>query len=182
MRELSLNILDIAQNSVGAGAKTITISVIAKANLLTVTVEDDGKGMTAEFLAKVTDPFTTSRTTRKVGMGLPLFRQAAEAAGGKLEITSAPGVGTKVQATFEIDNIDRLPLGDLADTVTCLILTSPQINYAVKYAVEDREYLFDTETVKKLLDGVPIDSLEIIAYLKELISDNIKEVNGGISL
>jgi len=182
MRELSLNILDIAQNSIAAGAKNITLTVNAQDNLLKIAVKDDGKGMTQEFLAQVTDPFTTTRTTRKVGMGLPLLQQEAQKSGGEFVIESQKGLGTKVEASFEIDNIDRLPLGDLAETLVSLILTNPQIDFTLHYAVEDRQFEFDTKQVKKILDGVPIESYEIIAYIRELLTENIKEVNGGISL
>jgi anti-sigma regulatory factor (Ser/Thr protein kinase) len=182
MRELSLNILDITQNSISAGAKNIVISVNAKDNFLTISIEDDGKGMTKEFLSKVTDPFTTTRTTRRVGMGLPFLRQEAEAAGGGLQIESEPGKGTKVTAKFLIDSIDRLPMGDLAETIASLILTSPDIDYTLRYSVENRSYVFETSEFRKLLDGIPIGSPEIVTYIKELLTENIKEVNGGISL
>lgn len=182
MRELSLNILDIVQNSVSAQAKNVLIEVTAKDNILTITIQDDGKGMTAEFLSKVTDPFTTTRTTRKVGMGLSLFQQEAHNAGGQFTIQSAPNQGTTVQASFTINHIDRLPLGDLASTVSSLILTAPDINYKLHYAVEDRQFQLCTSQIKQMLDGVPIQSLQIIAYIKEMLTENIKEVNGGISL
>jgi len=182
MRELSLNILDIAENSVSAGAKHIVIGIQAENNLLTVSLEDDGKGMSKEFLSKVADPFTTTRTTRRVGMGLPFFTQEAETAGGGLKIESEPGKGTKVTATFLIDSIDRLPMGNLAETISSLILTSPQIDYMLRYAVEERSFVFETTEFRKLLDGVPIESLEIVTYIKDLLTENIIEVNGGILL
>ena len=116
MRELSLNILDIVENSVRAGATLIKVSVIAKDGFLTIEIADDGKGMSEEFLRSVTDPFTTTRTTRKVGMGIPLFKMAAETANGSFDIKSKLGAGTTVTAKFEIDNVDRAPLGNLAET------------------------------------------------------------------
>lgn len=179
MRELSLNILDIAQNSISAQAKNITILVRASGGELTITIEDDGKGMSEEFLSKVMDPFTTTRTTRKVGMGLPLFKEAAESSGGSMKITSKLGVGTVVTASFQIDHIDRMPLGDLAGTMTILIMAKPEIDFVLEYAVEDRSYKFDTKEIKSILDGVPIESSEIITYLEGLINDNITQVNGG---
>ena len=115
MRELSLNVLDIAQNSIAAGASVITMTVEedAGADRLTLSVEDNGCGMTSEQLERVRDPFYTTRTTRPVGMGIPLFRMAAEATGGSLSITSKPGAGTTVTAVFGLSHIDRLPLGDV---------------------------------------------------------------------
>lgn len=182
MRELSLNILDIAQNSVSAEAKTVTITVTAKDNLLTIRIDDDGKGMPKDFLEKVTDPFTTTRTTRRVGMGLALFKQEAEKCGGKFTIDSTPDVGTTVEASFKIDHIDRLPMGDLAETITTLVVAAPQIDYVLRYNVEDRGFGFDTRQIKRLLEGLPIESPEIVAYIREILTENIKEVNGGISL
>jgi len=179
MRELSLNILDIAQNSISAQAKNIEICVKAKDGVLNITIKDDGKGMSREFLSKVIDPFTTTRTTRKVGMGIPLFKEAAESSGGSFQITSELGVGTDVRSSFEIRHIDRMPLGDLAGTMTILIMAKPEINFVLEYAVEDRSYRFDTKEIKSILDGVPIESSEIITYLEGLINDNITQVNGG---
>ncbi len=179
MRELSLNILDIAQNSISADAKNIEICVMAKDGVLTITIKDDGKGMSKEFLSKVVDPFTTTRTTRKVGMGLPLFKEAAESSGGSLSISSELGVGTVVEASFGINHIDRMPLGDLAGTMTILIMAKPEIDFVLEYAVEDRSYIFDTKEIKSILDGVPIESPEIISYLEGLINENIIQVNGG---
>lgn len=182
MRELSLNILDIAQNSVKAEASKVEIGILAENNLLTIYVSDNGKGMSKEFLASVTDPFTTTRTTRKVGMGIPLFKMAAESTGGSFSIESELGKGTTTTATFVIDSIDRMPLGNVAETVTSLIMTSPQIDFKLIYRVDDREFIFDTAEFKTLLEGIPIESAEIINYLKEYLDDNIKIVNGGMDL
>ena len=123
MQELSLNILDIAENSVKAGASLITVAVCYRpaADRLTVTITDDGCGMDAETVRKVTDPFYTTRTTRRVGMGLPLWKMAAEMTGGAMTVESAPGVGTTVTAVFGLSHIDRLPLGDLPQTMATLI-------------------------------------------------------------
>ena len=120
MKELSLHILDIAQNSIAAGAKHVDLTVEEGEGLLRITVADDGRGMSPEFLASVTDPFTTTRTTRKVGLGLPLLRLAAEQTGGELRVESQLGVGTTVTATFHADHIDCPPLGDTASTVSLL--------------------------------------------------------------
>ena len=115
MRELSLNVLDIAQNSIAAGASLteITVEEDTAADRVVIIVKDDGRGMTPEQVRRVSDPFYTTRTTRKVGMGIPLFRMAAEMAGGGLTIDSTPGVGTTVTASFVRSHIDRMPLGDM---------------------------------------------------------------------
>ena len=182
MRELSLNILDIAQNSIKANAKNILISVVAKNDVLTIKIVDDGKGMSEEFLSKVCDPFTTTRTTRKVGMGIPLFKSAAESSGGEFFITSSLGVGTQVRATFALNNIDRMPLGDLAGTMTVLIMAKPEINFVLEYLVDNDSYVFDTKEVKSILGGVPIENAEVMSYIESIISDNISKVNGGTVL
>lgn len=182
MRELSLNILDIVENSVVAGALNIKIFIRLQDDYLTIRIEDDGKGMSEEFLKTVTDPFTTSRHTRRVGMGIPLLKQAAESAGGQLTISSALNVGTTIEASFLKESIDRMPLGDIANTISSLILTSPSIEFYLIYGVYDRVYEFNTLEFKKMLDGLPIENLEIITYIRELIEENINLVNGGVSL
>ncbi len=145
MEELSLHLLDLIQNSVKAGASLISIIISEKANWLTIILEDDGCGMSEEFLQKVDSPFTTTRTTRKVGLGIPLFKQAALMAGGDFSITSKPGVGTRLKATFELDNIDREPMGDLAGTMLQQVLSTPVTpDYRLEYTVEDRYFDFDT--------------------------------------
>ena len=123
MKELSLHILDIAENSISAGAKNIEIKIIedTQADLLQITVQDDGKGMDAETAALLTDPFYTTRTTRKVGLGLPLFKEAAVACNGSMQISSKPGLGTNVVISFQFSHIDRMPLGDLSGTILTLI-------------------------------------------------------------
>lgn len=182
MRELSLNVLDIAENSIAADATLIEIGVRAKGNILSIEVKDNGRGMSADFLRTVTDPFTTTRTTRKVGMGLPLFKQAAEMSGGRFEITSGEGEGTAVYAEFEIDHLNRMPLGDIAETMVALIMTAPDRDYIFNYSVEDASFTLDTREVKETLDGVPIESIEVAAYLREFLKGNITEINGGIAL
>ena len=175
MRELALHVLDIATNSVKANASLVTVEITAKDNLLTISIKDNGKGMSEEFVARVTDPFTTTRTTRKVGMGLPLLKQAAETSGG-----SQLGVGTVVTVTFRLDDIDRVPLGDIAETATTLLY--PDMDFVWIYTVEDRSYTFDTREIKEALDGVPIDSPEIIAFLNSMLKENIESINGGLVL
>lgn len=176
MREIALNILDIAENSVKAGASLIEIEAASACGILTVAVTDDGCGMDAEFLARVADPFTTTRTTRKVGMGIPLFKMAAETAGGTFSIESAKGKGTRVKATFEIGHIDRAPLGDLGSTASALL--SDAYDFVLTVSAEYGKYVFDTRELKKELDGIPADSPEIVAFVREMINENIKAIGG----
>ena len=180
MREIALNILDIAENSVKAKASLIEITVTAADNILTVTITDNGKGMSKDFLEKVTDPFTTTRTTRKVGMGIPLFKDAAEMTGGSFEIESEPGRGTRVTARFVIDSIDRAPLGDISDTAVTLL--GPDIDFVWVYTVNGRSFSFDTREIKAELGDIPIDSPEIISFLRNLLKENIDSINGGTVL
>ena len=180
MEELSLHLLDLIQNSVKAGASLISIIISEKANWLTIILEDDGCGMSEEFLQKVDSPFTTTRTTRKVGLGIPLFKQAALMAGGDFSITSKPGVGTRLKATFELDNIDREPMGDLAGTVLQQVLSTPVTpDYRLEYTVEDRYFDFDTRELKQQLGDVPLDSPDVIMWMSDYLYEGLKELKGG---
>lgn len=184
MEELALNILDVACNSVTAEATLIDIdvSVDTKSDKLSISVSDNGKGMSKELLEKVTDPFATTRTTRKVGMGLPLFKMAALTADGEFAIDSETGVGTKTTASFKLSHIDRMPLGDLPSTVVTLIGAAKSADIVLKYAVDGREFVFDTREIKKVLDGVDITESEIIVWLKEMMKENIMLINGGLAI
>lgn len=189
MRELSLHILDIAENSVKAGASLVEIGVRAspEEDRLTLTVGDDGCGMSPEFLAKVRDPFTTTRTTRKVGMGIPLFQMAAETAGGSFDIRSEVGRGTLVQAEFRLSHIDRAPLGDLGDTLSVLLAESAinagkRVDFVLDYAVAERSFRFDTRELRRELGDLPPDDPEVLSFVRNLLKENIKEINGGAEI
>lgn len=150
MRELSLNVLDIAQNSISAGAKLIEIDIredTAK-RLLTIRIADDGCGMTREKLKSVIDPFYTTRTTRKVGMGVPLFRMAAEMTGGSFEIDSEPGKGTVVTALFHTDHVDFVPLGDICSTVTMLICMNTDRDFRYCRQKDQKDFTMDTRELR----------------------------------
>ena len=179
MRELALNVLDIVENSVKAGAANVLIRVVAEGNLLTITIKDDGKGMDEEFLARVTDPFTTTRTTRKVGMGIPLFKMAAEMAGGQFSIASTKGVGTTVTATFVLDHIDRMPLGDMGETMSTLLNDDFPTDYVLSVSVDGQQFEFDTKELREQLDGVPVNEPEILLFVKDMINENITHIGGA---
>lgn len=178
MRELALNILDIAENSVKAGAKLIAVTVTAKDGILTVRIDDDGCGMDPEFAARVLDPFTTTRTTRKVGMGLPLFKMAAEMAGGELTLVTEKGKGTSVTATFVLSHIDRAPLGDLAETAVTLLADSYDL--VLTLTTEQGEYVFDSRELKSELDGISVTEPEITVFVRDMISENITAIGGNL--
>ena len=174
MRELSLNILDIAQNSISAGAPLITIEVSENTvdHILLIGIYDNGKGMSESQVKSVIDPFFTTRTTRKVGMGIPLFKMAAEQTGGSLEIKSELGVGTEVKAYFKTDSVDFTPLGDVASTIQMLITMNIDRDFVYKRTVDGREFVCDTRELKAILGDVPLDTYEISQWILEFIKEN----------
>lgn len=181
MRELSLNVLDIAQNSIKAGADLIEIDVgqDTAADRLTIRIADNGCGMTPEQLAQVRDPFYTTRTTRKVGMGIPLFRMAAEMAGGALEMDSAPGEGTTVLATFRNSHIDRMPLGDMCATMTTLIRLNPTLDFLYRRRVDDALFVLDTRELREQLGEVPLNEPDVMAWIEGYIQEQTEMITGG---
>lgn len=178
MRELSLNVLDIAQNSVRAEASLITIELIesTKTNSLEISVSDNGKGMTPEQLKSVRDPFFTTRTTRKVGMGIPLFRMAAEMTGGSFDIESTLGVGTKTTARFRTDHLDFTPIGDMCSTVITLVTMNLHIDFVYIRKIDEKTFTLDTRQLKEILGDVPLNEPSITAWLKDYITENTKQL------
>ena len=181
MPEIALNVLDIAQNSVRAEASLIQISVDVDeaADTLTITIEDNGCGMTAQQTARVTDPFFTTRTTRKIGLGVPFFKMAAESTGGSFSIQSEPGVGTKVTAVFGLSHIDRMPLGDMNGTIYTLITFNTQIDFLYTYTFNQRSFTLDTREFKNILEGVPLNNPEVSEYIRQFLNENSHEIDGG---
>jgi anti-sigma regulatory factor (Ser/Thr protein kinase) len=175
VRELALHLLDIAENSVAARAKNITISVLenTKTDLLFLQVIDDGCGMDAAMAAMVIDPFVTSRTTRKVGLGIPLLKAAAEACNGFLKIESEPGKGTTVTISFQRSHIDRMPLGDLSGTFFSLLIAVPEVHWVFKHQVDEEVFLFDDQPVKAELDGIPLTEPGVITYLRGTLQEGL---------
>lgn len=184
MTELSLHILDIAQNSLKAGCTLTEIEIKAdtKANSLVIRVSDNGCGMSKEQLARVTDPFFTTRTTRKVGLGISLFKLAAEQTGGSLTIQSTQGIGTTLTAVFVLSSIDRMPLGDIGSTVFTLITCNPDLDFLFTYTVDDRSFTLDTREMRVILQGVPFTAPEVMVYIKETLAENKQETDAGILL
>lgn len=178
MKDLSLHMLDIAQNSIAANATKIDIMVSEDEvnDCLTVIIEDNGKGMSPEILKKVTDPYTTSRTTRKVGLGLPLLQDACRQTGGKLTVESTVGKGTKVMAELGLGHIDRQPLGDIAGVLVLLVSANTAVNFTYQHARNGKIYIFSSEEVKEVLDGVPLNTPDIIRLMREMIASNLEEL------
>ena len=189
MREIALHLLDIAENSVAAGAHTITMKVCEDLHRdrLTACVTDDGKGMDAEMVAKVVDPFVTSRTTRKVGLGIPLFKAAAEACNGGLVIRSEPGKGTCLEVDFQHSHIDRMPLGDLASTLLTLVVAYPHIRWVFKYTAGAKkgspreEFIFDSQPIVAELGDIPLTEPEVLAFLRETIEIGITQAQAALN-
>lgn len=179
MKELSLNVLDIAQNSVSAGAKHILIAVdeSVKDDKLVITIDDDGCGMDSEFLAQVADPFTTTRTTRKFGMGVPLFKMAAEMSGGSFEIESEKGKGTSVRAVFQLSHIDRPPLGDMGSTVSTLVWGSPDIDFTYRHTADENSFEFSTVEAREALGGVPLNEPDVIVWITGYVNEGDASVS-----
>ncbi len=175
MQELSLNVLDVAENSIRAGATQVGIEVCEDTaqDILSIRIEDNGCGMTAEQVARVTDPFYTTRTTRKVGLGVPFFKMAAEMAEGTFDIASEPGVGTTVSATFRHSHVDRMPLGDIASTMALLICANEPVNIRYRHVVDGREFEAETRQFCEILEGVPLSSPEIQLFIGEYLKENI---------
>ena len=180
MRELSLNILDIAQNSLSAGAGLVTLTVDedSGADSLTLRVEDDGRGMDADTLQRVRDPFYTTRTTRKVGMGIPLFRMAAEMTGGSLDIVSEPGKGTAETASFSLSHIDRMPLGDMVGTVTALIRLNPGVDFVYRHTVDGRSFEMDTRELRAQLGDVPLSEPDVMEWIDGYLREQEDSLGG----
>lgn len=178
MKDLSLHILDIVQNSVVAQATNIEIKIEVdkKNDYLALFVNDNGKGMSPEFLQQVTDPYTTTRTTRKVGLGIPLLKQNAERTGGSMRIESVFGQGTLLKATLNPNNIDCLPMGDIAGVITLLICSYPSTNFFFTYKRASDEFSISTADIVEALDGVAVNNPSVYPLIKELISSNLDEL------
>ncbi len=181
MRELALHILDIAENSIAAEADEIKILVEEDldSDLLKITIEDNGKGMDPETLERVTDPFVTSRTTRKVGLGIPFFKAAAEACEGSLKIQSSPNKGTTIKVLFKRSHIDRMPLGNIVSTLQTLIIGTPDIHWIFEYRYNGCSFVFDDEPIKETLDGVPLTEPAVMKFIRELLESGIHEARNN---
>ena len=178
MKEISLHILDIAENSVNAGADRIIIEIIENLNndRLSIRISDNGKGIDSETLAVISDPFVTTRKTRRVGLGIPFFKAAAEACQGNLQITSELGVGTTVEVNFQLSHIDRMPLGDLENTLANLLIGYPKIDWLIKYDADEKHFEMDSKEIKEILGDVPLSEPSVIEYIRQQLTDGIGKI------
>jgi anti-sigma regulatory factor (Ser/Thr protein kinase) len=181
LRELALHIMDLAENGLNAGATLIELSVDEDrlANRLTITIRDNGRGIPEKLVNDALSPFFTTRTTRRVGLGLSLFREASRRCEGTFELKSEEGKGTEVSATFRMDHIDLAPLGDMGSTLSCLIMGNPGVDFLYRHRVDDRTFQLDTRQVKAELEGVDINEPEVVQYIGALINESLSELGAG---
>ena len=180
MKEISLNILDITENSVKAGATLTEIYVDEAGDKLTLTIKDDGCGMNEETVKSVTDPFYTTRKTRKVGLGIPLLKLACEQTGGSLSITSSVDEdthGTTVTAVFFKNHIDFTPLGDVISSIVTLIQGHPDTDFLFRHSTEGGAVELDTREIRAVLEGVPLDTYEVILWIRENLEEQYNEIS-----
>lgn len=172
MRELSLHILDVVENSLQAGASRIELLIDEKIaeDLLRIIVEDNGRGMTSELLERISDPFFTTRTTRHVGLGIPLLKAAAERCGGGLNITSEPAKGTRLEATFQHSHIDRAPLGNIVGALMAILLSGTSCDLHYVHRLDGQQFEFDTEEIRAELDDLPLAHPAVRRWLQESIA------------
>lgn len=184
MQELSLNVLDIAQNSVRANASMVTITISERTadHFLEISIADNGCGMTEEQVAHVVDPFFTTRTTRKVGLGVPFFKMSAESTGGSFSIVSQVGKGTTTTASYHTDHIDMLPVGDMNATILSLITMNPDMDFVYRHERDQKTYTLDTRELKAVLEDVPLNTPEVVSYLKESLEEGEAELMGPSQL
>jgi hypothetical protein len=178
MLTLADHILDITENSVRAGAKLIEISIDEDSHndLLTIEIKDNGHGMSRDVLQKVLDPFYTTKTVRRVGLGLPLLKDAAERSGGTFQLESQENSGTTVKATFGLRHLDRQPLGAIINIIIILIISNSEVDFFYKHRHNDRRFGIDTREIRKEIEDVPINHPEIIKYIRGVIEEGLREI------
>lgn len=187
MKDLSLHILDLSQNSISAGASLVEISIIenTKADRLTICIEDNGKGMDKDFVEKVKDPFVTTRTSRRVGLGIPLMMAACRRCEGDLVIESEKNAGTRLTAEFKHSHIDRAPIGNMAETMLSLILAGSEANRTVdfiyRHIIDERDFCLDTREIRTALgNDISLGEPEVLMWIKDYINEGLKNIRGGV--
>jgi anti-sigma regulatory factor (Ser/Thr protein kinase) len=181
MRELSLNVMDVAQNSVRAQASLVYITVTEsdRDDRLTIRISDNGCGMTDEQVQHVIDPFFTTRTTRKVGLGVPLFKLSAEQTGGSFDIQSKVGEGTATTASYVKSSVDMTPLGDINSTVKILIQCNPDIDFVFSHSTDLGSFTLDTRELREVLEGVSLDTADVLEWIGQFLEENTQTIYGG---
>ena len=181
MHELSLHILDLFENSTGAGANTITLAIEENSDRdeMRICIADNGRGMDAATVARVLDPFVTSRTTRKVGLGLPLVEMTTRMCDGKLNIESTPGKGTVVDAAWRLSHLDRPPLGNIAVTLKTILVTNPDIHFKYFHQVDEKSFALDSQEIHSALGDLPLTQPEVLDWLDGYLKENLSILYGG---
>ena len=181
MKELAMHVYDLMENSTAANAKDIKLTIVdsLKNDDFHFTIEDNGKGMSPEFLARVTDPYTTSRTTRKVGLGLPLIKMNTENCDGGMKIESELGKGTRLEFWFRHSHWDRPPMGDLPGTLVMLLSGHEDIHFVITYRTDEDEFVLDTDELREALGGMPMGDVRVMQMVKEMIEENLKEIHAN---
>ncbi len=182
MKEIALHILDIMQNSVAAGAGRIGVSITAddETGMITAVIDDNGCGMDEKMLQRVTDPFTTTRTTRRVGLGIPLLKSSCIMSGGSFGIKSQKGCGTRVTAAFGKDHIDRPVLGDLAGVIADMSASFPEIDIRLELAYGEKRFSYSSADAGRILGEVPLSEPAVVKWLREYIDEGVKDIFGGV--
>lgn len=190
MRELSLHILDLVQNSIEADATKVTLEIVENrrnGNTLLIRVADNGRGMDEESCKKVLDPFVTSRTTRRIGLGLSLIQMSTKLCEGYLKITSTPGCGTMVEALYKHSHLDRPPLGNIVETIKSIVIANPELDFSYCHTVDKESFSLATQELVEILGNLPLTKPEVLSWLTEYLRDNlmklynIKKPHGGVA-
>jgi anti-sigma regulatory factor (Ser/Thr protein kinase) len=178
MEDLSLHILDIAENSIRAGATfiEIEIEVDTAADKVTIAIRDNGKGMTETEIKRATDPFYSSKTTRRIGLGIPLLMESASQANGSVRLESEPGKGTVVTAWFELSHIDRRPFGNITETIITLIAGNPDVNFSYTSTIDGTKFTIATDEIKKSIRDVPINSPQVLNFIRKALIEYEKSL------
>ena len=178
MREIALHIMDIIENGLDAEASLITLSITEdmKEKVLRISIKDNGRGIPDNMLERITDPFVTTRTTRRVGLGLSLFKESVKRCDGEFDIHSKQGEGTVVRASYRTDHIDTPPFGDVAGSLTSLIMTHPEVDFVYTHETDGVTFEMDTRQIKKELGDVPISHPEVMTH----IAHTIREFHKGL--
>lgn len=181
MHEISLHILDLVENSTGAGASKVMVTLEEDSHRdeLRLCIVDNGRGMDAGLVAKVTDPFVTSRTTRKVGLGLPLMDMTTRLCGGTLRIESTPGSGTTVESSWQLSHLDRPPLGNIAATVKAILVMNPDILFQYTHRVDDRSFSLDSGEIRAALGDLPLTQPDVLDWIDQYLKENLSILYGG---
>jgi len=177
--ELALHILDIAENSSRAGASRIEVTIVedTQRDVFVMEVADNGSGMDEETRSRALDPFFTTKKVRRVGLGLPMLKEAAERAGGEFSLESVPGSGTRVRAVFRHSHIDRQPLGDMAGVIAALVLGNPDMDIVYTHAKNGRTYVLDTREIRRVLGDIPLNTMEVVNLIRDNVREGIRELD-----